>query len=130
MTTEQQTIDRLRATLYPNGQEKARESKTPRRKVKLVLKGKAMNCARCGRLFECGEFRVYYAVGWLCRFCYDLLALAPLSARCIVCKQKITIDDWRYKLQSVTTDGDGGFKRYFVHSDCERTLRRPLTKAA
>ena len=143
--TEQGTLERLRATLYPDGQERARESKTGQALSKVALddladylaehptartpKGKPTYCAKCGRSFSGGEFRVAYAVGWLCRYCYDALALAPIGARCIHCTAVISVDDWRYKLQSVTRDGDGNLKRYFVHSDCEQAMRQ-MTKAA
>lgn len=133
MTTEQKTLERLRATLYPNGQEKARESKpepAARRKFRLVLKGKPMNCAKCGRLFGGGEFRVLYQAGAFCRHCYGLISLAPLSAKCIVCKNEIAIGDWRYRLWAISQDDDGDLKRWFVHQQCEREMRRPLSKAA
>ncbi len=151
MTDKTQTdLEQLRTALYPDGVEEGREGKTDpdgyekvRRgkttvRVNLedladylaehptarIPEGKPMFCAKCGRRFEGSEFRVCYQAGEFCRYCYRILALAPLSARCIVCKQKIRLDCWRYKLQSITTDGDGDFKRYFVHSDCERALRR------
>lgn len=146
MMTNTVALDQLRATLYPDGQEKAREGKTGQglREVKIddladylaahpgskAPVGKPMTCAKCGRQFSGGEFRVLYQAGAFCRHCYGLLALAPLSARCIHCKRKIAIDDWRYKLWAVTQDDDGDLRRYFVHSDCEQALRRPLQKAA
>lgn len=144
---EQETLERLRAHLHPDGQEKARESKTEGYvKVKLddladflaahptakIPKGEPMTCCKCGRPFQGGTFRVCYAAGWFCRHCYNLLALAPTGTRCIHCKQVIAIDDWRYKLWSVNLDVDGDLQRYFVHSgDCEKVLRQPsLQKAA
>jgi len=151
MTTEQETLERLKARLYPDGQEEVRESKTPAEptpgRIRVSLedlgtflaenptyrapKGKAMMCVHCGRPFGGGAFRVCFQVGWLCRHCYGLLALAPLSAKCVHCKQKIAIDDWRYKLWAVTQDDDGNLKRWFVHQGCEREMRRqPLSKAA
>jgi hypothetical protein len=135
-------LEQLRTALYPDGQERVRKGKTL---VKVSLDdladylaehpaariptGKAMYCGKCGRLFAGGEFRVLYQAGAFCRYCYDLLALAPLSARCIHCKQKIAIDDWRYKLWAVTQGDDGDLQRYYVHQGCESEMKR-LPKAA
>jgi len=146
MATEQETLTRLRAHLY-NGKDPKPEPGPGPGLVKVKLddladylvkhpgaklpKGEPMTCAKCGQTFQGGTFRVYYSAGWFCRGCYGLLALAPLSARCIVCKERITIDCWRYKLHAVVSDGDE-LKRYFVHSgECEKALRKPsLQKAA
>jgi len=150
MITEQETLEKLRATLYDGqaeiGRERQREPGPGPGYVKVPLddladylalhpgatipKGKPMICAKCGQPFQGGAFRVFFQAGVFCRYCYGLLALAPLSARCIVCKQRITIGDWRYNLHAVVNDG-GDLKRYYVHGDCAKELRRPsLQKAA
>lgn len=140
--SEQQALKRLKTILYPDGQEKAREGETL---IKVSLddladylaahpgaklpRGKPMSCAKCGRQFGGGELRAGYQAGWLCRCCYRLLALAPLSARCVHCKEKIAIDCWRYKLHSVMLDTDGDLRCFYAHTDCEGATKQ-LSKAA
>jgi len=140
---EQEALERLKARLYPDGQEKAREGKTGQGlKVKLndladflakhpgckIPKGQSMACAKCGQRFKGGEFRVCYQAGWFCQYCYRRLSLAALGVRCVRCKEIITIDDWRYKLHSATSDGSD-LTCWFVHQRCIKQVER-LDKAA
>lgn len=80
-----------------------------------------MTCAKCKLPFRGGTFRVHYRAGWLCRVCYNSLALAPVGARCVYCKEKIAIDDWKYKLWDVTGSSND-LQRLYVHQDCEGAM--------